>query len=365
MAQVHIELPHHRYDVTIEPGALERLGSIVRDVAPHGHCALLADRTVFELHGERAQRSLSEAGYEPLVATIDPGEANKNLTTVERLYDVLLEARLERRSPIIALGGGVAGDTVGFVASTYLRGVPVVQCPTTLLSMVDSSVGGKTGVNVPQGKNLVGTFYQPAAVAIDPEVLTTLPERELRCGLGECIKHGVIRDASLFEFIGAELSRILSVDADALVELVRRDVEIKAAVVMEDEREAGVRAHLNFGHTFAHAIETTTGYGHVQHGEAVALGMLAATRTAVEMGLCHDELLDRLAALIEAAGLPVRAALPCDEELDAAMRLDKKVAGARIRFVLPERMGQVTIRDDVPPECVHAGWRAIRSTASE
>jgi 3-dehydroquinate synthase len=361
MALVPIELPHHRYDIAIEAGALERLGSIVRGVAPHERCALLADRTVFELHGERARRSLSDAGYEPLVATLVPGEANKNLAAVERLYGVLLEARLERRSPVIALGGGVAGDTVGFVASTYLRGVPVVQCPTTLLSMVDSSVGGKTGVNMPQGKNLVGTFYQPVAVAIDPEVLATLPERELRCGLGECIKHGVIRDESLFEFIGAELDRILSVDSDVLVELVRRDVEIKAAVVMEDEREAGVRAHLNFGHTFAHAIETTTGYGHIQHGEAVALGMLAATRAAVEMGLCDQKLFDRLAVLVEAAGLPARAELPGDDELDAAMRLDKKVAGARIRFVLPVRMGEVVIRDDVPPECVHAGWSAIRS----
>ena len=363
MAVVSIELPQHRYEIAIEAGALERLGSIVRGVAPHARCALLADRTVFELHGERARQSLSNAGYEPLVETIAPGEASKNLATVERLYDVLLEARLERRSPVVALGGGVTGDTVGFVASTYLRGVPVVQCPTTLLSMVDASVGGKTGVNVPQGKNLVGTFYQPVAVVIDPQVLATLPERELRCGLGECIKHGVIRDESLFEFIGAELSRILRVDPDALVELVRRDVEIKAAVVMEDEREAGVRAHLNFGHTFAHAIETTTGYGRIQHGEAVALGMLAATRTAVEMGLCADDLLDRLAALTEAAGLPVRAELPDDEELDAAMRLDKKVSGARIRFVLPERMGHVVIRDDVPPECVHAGWSAIRSAA--
>lgn len=361
MARVHIELPHHRYDVSIEAGALERLGFTLREVAPHGRCALLADRTVFALHGERAQRSLSEAGYEPLVATLEPGEANKTLAAVARLYEVLLEGRLERRSPIVALGGGVAGDTVGFVASTYLRGVPVVQCPTTLLSMVDASVGGKTGVNVPQGKNLIGTFYQPLAVVIDPEVLTTLPERELRCGLAECIKHGVIRDEALFEVIRANLSRILGVDPDTLVELVRRNVEIKAAVVMEDEREAGVRAHLNFGHTFGHAIETTTGYGRIEHGEAVALGMLAATRTALEMGLCDEKLLDRLTALIEAAGLPVRAELARDEELDAAMRLDKKVAGARIRFVLPERMGQVAIRDDVPPACIHAGWSAIRS----
>lgn len=361
MARVEITLPHHRYDVVIEPGSLERVGKTVSELAPHARCALLADRSVFALHGEALQRSLQSAGYSPVLGFIEPGEENKTLTTVSGLYDVLLDHRLERGSPLVALGGGVSGDMVGFVAATYLRGVPFVQCPTTLLAMVDSSVGGKTGVNVAQGKNLIGAFHQPIAVVIDPLVLRSLPVRELRCGLAECVKHGVIRDESLFEFIRENLSLIQALDPETIVELVRRNVEIKARVVMEDEREAGVRAHLNFGHTFAHAIEATSGYGRILHGEAVGLGMLAAVRTAVEMGLCEAELLTRLKALLRAAGMLVEADLVSDDELLAAMKLDKKVAGNRIRFIVPDRMGSVEIRDDVPVECVKAGWREIRA----
>ncbi len=360
MARVTIELPQCRYDVVIEPGALENVGETVRSRAPHDRCALLADRTVSDLHGRSVEHSLRRAGYEPVTSALELGEANKTFDTVQRLYDVLLDGRLERRSPVIALGGGVTGDTAGFVAATYLRGVPLVQCPTTLLAMVDSSVGGKTGVNVPQGKNLIGAFYQPVAVVIDPLVLATLPPRALRCGLAECVKHGVIRDESLFEFIRARLPQILAADPETMVELVRRNIEIKAAVVMQDERETGVRAHLNFGHTFAHAIEATTGYGKIEHGEAVSLGMLAATRTAVELDLCDKALLQRLEALLQAADMPVRVELPPDDELTAAMQLDKKVSGGRTRFVLPDRMGNVVVRDDVPPGCVRAGWREIR-----
>ena len=361
MAVVEIELPHQRYDVVIEPGVLDRLGELVHTLAPHQRCALLADRTVSELYGERAEKSLTGAGYRPVAACFEPGEGNKTLATVQRLYDVLLEQQLERRSPVIALGGGITGDVVGFVAASYLRGVPFVQCPTTLLSMVDSSVGGKTGVNVPQGKNLIGAFYQPIVVVIDPLMLRTLPTRELGCGLGECVKHGVIRDESLFEFIQAEVEKIRTLDPPTLVELVRRNVQIKAAVVMEDERETGVRAHLNFGHTFAHAIEATAGYGKILHGEAVALGMVAATSVAVELGLCASSLRDRLVALLEAADLPVRAELPPDALAADQLRALQEVSDSRIRFVLPDRMGHVVVRDDVPPALVRAGWDAIRA----
>lgn len=361
MAEVAIQLPHHRYSVRIEAGSLERLGDTTRSVAPHTRCALFADAAVREFHGDTAEAALRGAGYAPVVFDFDATEAQKTLATIAKLYDVLLDAKLERGSPIVALGGGVTGDTVGFAAATYLRGVPLVQCPTTLLAMVDASVGGKTGVNVAQGKNLIGAFYQPRAVVIDPLVLRTLPQREFRSGLAECIKHGVIRDPSLFEFIGDSLDAILALDPHTLVELVRRNVEIKAAVVIQDEREAGVRAHLNFGHTFAHAIEVTTGYGTLLHGEAVALGMLAATRCAAELALCDAKLVDQLAALIEAAGLPLRTALPSDEELEQAMQYDKKVERGRVRFVLPERLGRVTIRDDVPAACVRAGWSEIRA----
>jgi 3-dehydroquinate synthase len=361
MVVVPVELPHHRYDIVIEPGLLEHIGERVYALAPHDRCALLADGRVLPLHGDALRTSLESAGYDPVVATIPPGEEEKSLSTVAGLYEVLLDHHLERGSPLIALGGGVTGDMVGFVAATYLRGVPFVQCPTTLLSMVDASVGGKTGVNLPQGKNLVGAFHQPIVVLIDPLMLGTLPARELRCGLAECIKHAVIRDAALFDYIGENLKAILQVNPAVLVELVRQNVEIKAAVVVEDEREKGVRAHLNFGHTFAHAIEVTSGYGHVQHGEAVGLGMLAASRTAAEFGLCAAALHDRLRELIEAAGLPVKTELAMDDELMRAMQLDKKAVGGRMRLVLPDRIGSVVIRDQVPESCVRAGWEAIRS----
>jgi len=360
VAVVRVELPLRAYDVVIEPGALDRLGELVRSISPSSRCALFCDAAVAQSWGGRAAASLDSAGFEVIRASLPSGEAHKTLAQVERLYGTLLDAQLERRSPVIALGGGVTGDTVGFAAATYLRGVPLVQCPTTLLAMVDSSVGGKVGVNVPQGKNLIGAFHQPARVAIDPLVLRTLPERELRCGLAECIKHGVIRDAELFEHIGREAAALRGLDPEMLAELVRRNVEIKASVVMEDETETGVRAHLNFGHTFGHAIEACVGYGEILHGEAVGLGMIAACELAARMGMCAADLGARVREVVEAVGLPTRARLPADETLESAMAHDKKVASGRIRFVLPERLGHVVLRDDAPPSAVRAAWSAIR-----
>lgn len=361
MAVVQIKLPHHRYEILIEPGVLGQVGSRLREIMPHDRCGVVADRSVWDRHGETLREGLVSSDYEPVLATLEPGESSKSLGVVEEVHGAFFDAHLERRSPIVALGGGVAGDIAGFVAATHLRGVPFVQCPTTLLAMVDSSVGGKTGVNVPQGKNLLGAFHQPILVAADPLVLSTLPEREFRCGLAECIKHAVIRDPGLFEFMGGRMSEIKALSTDVLVELIRRNVEIKADVVMEDERESGVRAHLNLGHTYGHAIEACAGYGRVLHGEAVALGMVAAMRTAIEFGICPAHLEQELVELLEAAGLPVKMELPALEELESAMRMDKKVAGDRLRLVLPRRIGEVEIRDDVPEEAVRAGWDAIRS----
>jgi 3-dehydroquinate synthase len=361
MATVPVNLPHQRYDVIIEPGVLDRLGAIVRELAPHDRCALLGDANVFNIYGEKATAALAGADFRVVSDTFEPGEKHKTLDTVRRLYDVMLDARLERRSPVIALGGGITGDTVGFVASSYLRGVPFVQCPTSLLAMVDASVGGKVGVNVPQGKNLIGAFYQPVVVVMDPFTLQTLPPRELRCGIAECVKHGVIRDAELFTWIDENLAKIQALHPDTLVELLRRNVAIKAAVVMEDEKESGVRAHLNFGHTFAHAIEATAGYGVIEHGEAVSLGMVAATTLAVERSLCPPQVLEQLAALLSSIGLPVRADLPDTPTLMNAMRLDKKVKDNRLRLVLPTRLGDVIIRNDIEDEAVAAAWEAIRT----
>jgi 3-dehydroquinate synthase len=238
--------------------------------------------------------------------------------------------------------------------------VPFVNCPTTLLSMVDAAVGGKTGVNVPQGKNLVGAFWQPSLVLMDPQTLATLPPRELRAGLAECVKHGMIRDPELFAWIEAHVEALLGVDGGAMVELLERNVRIKAAVVEADEREAGVRAHLNFGHTFAHAIEAGTGYTAFKHGEAVSLGMVAATSLAVDLGMCDRAVLDRLVALLDRLELPTSAPLPSPVALVDVMRLDKKVQGGKLRLVLPTRVGEVVVRDDAGYAAIIEAWGALR-----
>ncbi len=360
MATVQVNLPHHQYQVCIEPGILQQLGQLARGVAPHARCALLSDEAVAKLHGGVAEQSLRDAEYDVITRAVPPGESAKSLDNVRQFYDVLLEARLERRSPVIARGGGVVGDMAGFVAATYLRGVPFIQCPTTLLAMVDASVGGKVGVNVPQGKNLIGAFHQPHVVVMDPLVLQTLPPRELRCGLAECVKHGVIRSPELFAWIGENLAAIQAVNPTTMTDLLQQNVAIKAAVVMEDEKESGVRAHLNFGHTFAHAIEATAGYGTIEHGEAVSLGMIAATKLAVDEKRCPPELLTQLIELLERIGLPTTAELVSTDDLMSAMLLDKKVANDRIRLVLPEALGKVSIVDDIPAERIAAAWEIVR-----
>jgi 3-dehydroquinate synthase len=362
VAVVRVELGPRSYDVVIEPGILDRLGEEVRAVAPHARCALFADAAVARSCGTRALAALEAGGFRVTWAELPSGESHKTLASVARLYDALLDARLERRSPVIALGGGVTGDTAGFAAATYLRGVPLVQCPTTLLAMVDSSVGGKVGVNVPQGKNLIGAFHQPVRVVIDPLVLRTLPQRELRCGLAECIKHAVIRDPELFEFIARELGALRALEPAALVELVRRNVAIKAAVVAEDETETGARADLNFGHTFAHAIEASVGFGEVLHGEAVGLGMIAASELAAQLGECPADLPGRVRELVAAVGLPTRIPLPAPDALEAAMLHDKKLADGRLRFVLPVRLGAVRIQAGAPERAVRSAWSAIRAS---
>ena len=360
MPTVTLTLPHHRYDILIEPGAYAQLGDWVRRVAPHARAAVLADERIAPLL-QRVTASLSHAGYD-VVAHAQPfGEDRKHLETVRLLYDVLLDRRLERRSPVIALGGGVVGDTVGFVAATYLRGVPFVQCPTTLLAMVDASVGGKVGVNVPQGKNLIGAFHQPALVVIDTHALRSLPPREVRCGLAECVKHAIIRDAALFDWIDRRLDDVLALRDDALVELVRWNVEIKARVVMADEKETGERALLNLGHTFGHAIEAALGYGVYEHGEAVALGLIASSRLAASLGRCERELPPRIETLLRRIGLPVASAkLPPTDVLMDAMTQDKKVKDGRLRLVLPDRMGAASVVTDTPSDEVRRAWDSLR-----
>ena len=362
MSIVEMKLPHDSYSIHIEQDLLNRLGELTSTVAPHGRAALLADGNVYERFGNTAEESLRGAGYELVSHLVLPGEDRKTLSTVRGLYDVLVTGRFERSSPVIALSGGVVGDMVGFVAASYLRGVPLVQCPTTLVAMVDASVGGKVGVNLPQGKNLVGSFYQPRVVVIDTQTLLTLPKRELRCGLAECVKHGMIRDADLVGWTEDNLDAILAMEPEALVELVDRNVRIKADVVMADEKETGERAHLNFGHTFAHAIEATAGFGEYHHGEAVALGMIAAANLGADIGRCKRDVAERLVPLLKCIGLPTVAAdLAPTDQLMASMQLDKKVVDGKVRLVLPDRVGAVSIVDDSAPEAVEAAWDSLRT----
>jgi len=363
--QVCVNLPANRYTVHVGVGTLGQLGPLVEPLVKSRKAMVFADaNTVAQSCGPAALAAMEQAGFDARLHPVMIDEAHKSIDTVKQLYAPLIEHQMERRSPIVSLGGGVLGDTVGFAAASYLRGVPFVQCPTTLLSMVDASVGGKVGVNLPQGKNLVGAFHQPVAVCIDIDTLTTLPDRELRCGLAECIKHAAIRDPRKLDWLTDNADALLARDPATLVELVRWNVAIKADVVVQDERESGVRAHLNFGHTFAHAIEATTGYGSgaaYHHGEAVALGMVAAARLSVTRSLLDADDTDRLIQLIQRLGLPVHApGLPDNDTLLSTMQLDKKVEAGRVRLILLDGLGNPVIRPDVPPEQVAGAWDSIR-----
>jgi len=352
-------LADHAYDVVVAPGVLHEAGERLRGLSTSRRIAVVTDSAVEPLHLPTLVTSLERAGFEPVVATLPAGEDHKSLASLLPVYETLLAAKIERSTPVVALGGGVVGDMTGFVAATLLRGVPFVQIPTTLLAMVDASVGGKTGVNAAAGKNLIGAFHQPMLVLADPDVLKTLPKRDLVGGLAECIKHDVIRDAEHFEFLEHEIDRARDVDADWYADLVAHNVGIKAKVVMADPFERGERAHLNFGHTFGHAIEKISEYS-ISHGECVALGMVAASYTATRVGLLDDVSFRRIVDLIRRAGLPTSGLKFDVDSVVGAMSFDKKVAGGKIRFVLPDRIGHVVMRDDVPNAVVREAVERLR-----
>ncbi len=344
MREIKVELGERSYRIAIESGILSDLGKSLKIFGFTRKAALVSNPTVFGLYGNYITESMKDAGFEVSVIVVPDGEEYKNLSSVEQIYGGMLAAALDRRSVVIALGGGVIGDMAGFAASTYMRGIDFVQVPTTLLAQVDSSVGGKTGVNHPMGKNMIGTFWQPRLVWIDIETLKSLPRREFLSGLAEVIKYGVIRDEEFFRFLEENRDKVLSLDNDTLSHLVQLSCEIKADVVSQDERESGLRAILNYGHTIGHAIETATGYKRYLHGEAVSIGMYEEARLSRELGLLDDAQLARIKALIEAFDLP--AILP--RELDArallsSMKLDKKTVQGDITFILPERIGKVRI----------------------
>lgn len=326
------------YPVEVEAGALARLDATLRDRLPAGRRVMIADQRVYTLLQDGR---LGGRPWEGDALVFPSGETSKTRETWARLTDELLAMGLGRDGGIVALGGGVAGDLAGFVAATYMRGLPYVQVPTSLLAMVDASVGGKTGVDTPQGKNLVGAFHPPAAVVADPLALRTLDERDYRSGLAEAVKHGLIADSGYFEWLETEAQAILRRDLDALTRLVARSVEIKAGIVSEDERETGCRATLNAGHTVAHALELTTGF-RLAHGEAVGIGLLVETELAARIGIAPDDLRPRIAALLASFGLPVRLSEPLDPAaIVAAMATDKKNRGARVRFTFPAALGRM------------------------
>lgn len=297
---------------------------------------------------------MRSSGFEPVRVVVPAGETAKSLSTVQLCYGRLAAHRLERRSFVVALGGGVVGDLAGFVAATYLRGVDFVQVPTTLLAQVDSSVGGKVGVNLQAGKNLVGAFYQPRLVLCDPDTLKTLPPREFRAGLAEVIKYGIIYDAQLFARLERDLSKLLKLDPKTLVEVVARCCQIKADVVGQDETESGLRAILNFGHTIGHALEAISRYGKYLHGEAISIGQVAAAELSAALAALPQVEVERITHLFRRAGLPTSVELSSRDlrKLFDAMRLDKKVVGGEIKFVLAKRIGQVVRGQSVPEDLI-------------
>ncbi|MEY2466260.1 MAG: 3-dehydroquinate synthase [Verrucomicrobiota bacterium] len=350
MRIVNVPLGNRSYKIKIGPSLLARLGAECRQLKLGKRCAIISDQNVAPLFAKAARQSLAKAGFESVLITVPAGETAKSLKSVQACYDQLAAHRLERKSFIVALGGGVVGDLAGFVAATYLRGIAFVQVPTTLLAHVDSSVGGKVGVNLKAGKNLVGAFHQPRLVLCDLDALKTLPLREFRAGLAEVIKYGIIYDASFFARLERDLPKLLKRDPKTLGEVIARCCEIKAEVVGQDETESGLRAILNFGHTIGHALEAISSYGKYLHGEAISIGQVAAAEISAEALGFPTQDVERVRKLFQQAGLPTDVVLKPTQrkQLFAAMRLDKKVSAGEITFVLAERLGKVRWGEFVP-----------------
>jgi 3-dehydroquinate synthase len=359
---LHVALAERSYDIAITTGAAG-LGEFVRQCA-RGSLALVVHDTNVATHAQAVEVVLREVGFAVQRTELPPGEQEKCLATAGRLYDVLAEMRADRRTLVVAVGGGVIGDLAGFVAATFNRGLPFLQVPTTLLAMVDSSVGGKVGINHPRAKNLIGAFHQPVGVWIDTTFLATLPDREYVSGLAEVVKYGVILDADFFALLEANVPRLLGRDPETVRHIVQRSCELKAEVVQQDEREeTGLRAVLNYGHTFAHAFETVAGYGAWLHGEAVAAGMICASRLAERLGRIGADVTDRQRDLLRALRLPTRPEPWPVDALLAAMRNDKKNVGGKLRFVLPSRLGSCELVEGVSEDEARAVLREMWETA--
>ena len=351
MQSLTVNLGDRSYPIHLGVRLLERAGELLRQAGLRGKVAVVTNPTVAQLYLDSLDEALRQAGFEVAPILVPDGEEHKNLKSLAAIYDRLIAERLERKACIVALGGGVIGDLAGFAAATYLRGVPYVQVPTTLLAQVDSSVGGKTAVNHDDGKNLIGAFYQPKLVLIDIAVLRTLPRRELIAGLAEVIKYGIIEDAALFSMLEQSIDKIIGLNQEMLTRIIAASCSIKARVVEADEREDNYRAVLNFGHTIGHALEAATGYRKFLHGEAVGVGMVKAAALSVNQRFCDAASLKRVMALIQKAGLPVE--IPPEvapQSLIQAMEIDKKVAGGKIKFIMCEGIGKTRFHWLAPDE---------------
>lgn len=354
MQKVRVNLGVRSYDILIGKGLLSELGERCKGLKFGDSCIVVSDEIVAEHYAKDAIQSLKRAGFETDLHTFPAGEASKNLDQIRDGYDHLASLRLERNSFVVALGGGVVGDVAGFLAASYLRGIDFIQVPTTLLSQVDSSVGGKVGINLKAGKNLVGAFHQPRLVLCDLDVLKSLPPREFRSGLAEVIKYGIIADANFFSQIEQDHKKIIHQNPECLSDLIAKSCSIKADIVKSDEREMGLRAILNFGHTIGHGLEAITQYGQYLHGEAIAIGQVAAAHLSARYLGLSEESVKRIRKLFDSVGLPISIFLNANQRqmLFDAIRLDKKVRSGQLRFVLAEDIGKVRIDQPVEENAI-------------
>ncbi len=345
---IRLELGERSYSIHVGTGLLPEAGYLLKNLGLGKKIGIITHKKLGDLYGNTLKKTLSEAGFEVHVLTLPEGEKTKDIRYLTRIYDFCLSNKLERKSTLLALGGGVIGDLTGFAAATLLRGINFVQVPTSLLAQVDSSVGGKTGINHPLGKNLIGAFYQPRAVLIDLDVLKTLPSRHFKNGMAEVIKYGMIHDKGLFEYLQAHAKEIQSRNETALAHIIRTSCRIKAEIVGQDERETGgIRAYLNYGHTVGHAIEAVLHYKKLLHGEGVSIGMVAASRISKELGYVTEAEAGEIESLLKKTGLPTGIpGLPADELL-GAMALDKKVKAGNVVFVLTQGIGKAFLHEDV------------------
>lgn len=355
---VTVGLGERAYEVRIGPGLIAEAGRHIRPLLKRGRTAVISDETVWRLHGPALTAALAAEGISASPVLVPAGEGSKSFEMLARVSDDLLALELDRGDLIVAFGGGVVGDLAGFAAAIYKRGIDFVQIPTTLLAQVDSSVGGKTAIDTPRGKNLIGAFHQPRLVLADLDVLASLPPRELRAGYAEILKYGLLGDLTFFQWLEIHGQAVIDLEPDALTHAVRRSVEMKAQIVAEDEREAGRRALLNLGHTFGHALESESGYGDaLLHGEAVAIGMAMAFRYSAAQGLCPGQDAGRAQAAIAAVGLPVRLNELASHPFDGArllghMAQDKKAEGGRLTFILARALGEAIVARDVEADAI-------------